>query len=115
MASAQVIAEDCSGCKTCIPLCPYQAILHDDAENRAELAVRGSTNEHLRKLTPREHEVMKYVISGLLNKQIGFALGIAEKTVKLHRARMMEKMGVVSVAELVRLTEKAGIQPASHV
>ena len=66
----------------------------------------------LAKLTPREFEVMKFVVAGLLNKQIGYALGIAEDTVKIHRGRMMSKMGVVSVADLVRLTQKAGVEPA---
>lgn len=64
-------------------------------------------------LTPRESEVMAYVIAGLLNKHIGRELGIAEDTVKVHRGRMMSKMGVVSVAELVRLTQKAGVEPAA--
>ncbi len=89
-----------------------RAALALDAENRAQLAVRGSTNVHLGKLTPREHEVMKYVISGLLNKQIGGELGIAEDTVKLHRGRVMHKLGIDSVAELVRLCEHAGVAPA---
>ena len=89
-----------------------RAALALDAENRAQLAVRGSTNEHIGKLTPREHEVMKYVISGMLNKQIGGELGIAEDTVKLHRGRVMHKLGIDSVAELVRLCEHAGVAPA---
>ena len=89
-----------------------RAALALDVENRAQLAVRGSTNVHLGKLTPREHEVMKYVISGLLNKQIGGELGIAEDTVKLHRGRVMHKLGIESVAELVRLCEHAGVVPA---
>lgn len=66
----------------------------------------------LRTLTTREYEVMRHVISGELNKQIGADLDIVEKTVKVHRARMMEKMGVHSVAELVRLCAEAGVAPA---
>ena len=66
----------------------------------------------LDKLTPREFEVMRFVVAGLLNKQIAYHLGITEDTVKIHRGRMMSKMGVVSVADLVRLTQKAGIEPA---
>jgi FixJ family two-component response regulator len=89
-----------------------RAALALDAENRAQLAVRGPTNERIGKLTPREHEVMKYVISGLLNKQIARELGIAEATVKLHRGRVMKKLGIGSVAELVRLCEHAGVAPA---
>ena len=66
-------------------------------------------------LTPREREVMTHVISGKLNKQIAGDLGTVEKTIKVHRGRVMEKLGVRSVADLVRLAEKAGIsaQPRS--
>jgi len=62
-------------------------------------------------ITPREYEVMRWVIAGLLNKQIAQKMGITEKTVKVHRGRVMEKMQVGSVAELVRLLEKVGITP----
>jgi FixJ family two-component response regulator len=55
---------------------------------------------------------MTYVITGMLNKQIAGDLEISEETVKIHRARVMQKLDVVSVAELVRLCEKAGIPPA---
>jgi len=60
-------------------------------------------------LTPREHEVLTHVIAGRLNKQIAGDLGTVEKTIKVHRGRMMAKLGVRSVADLVRLAEKAGI------
>jgi FixJ family two-component response regulator len=60
-------------------------------------------------LTPREREVMTLVVGGLLNKQIAFELGTVEKTVKVHRARVMEKMKAQSLAELVRIAERAGI------
>ena len=64
-------------------------------------------------LTPREREVMEGVVTGLLNKQIGQKLGTSEKTVKVHRARVMEKMGVSSVADLVRMVTavNAGVSP----
>jgi len=62
-------------------------------------------------LTQREYEILGYVITGMLNKQIAFQLNIAEKTVKVHRGRVMEKLGIDSVAELVRLAEKADITP----
>jgi len=62
--------------------------------------------ERLSSLTPREHEVCALVVEGLLNKQIGDRLGTAEKTVKVHRARAMKKLGVSSVAELARLAER---------
>ena len=66
----------------------------------------------VRTLTEREFEVMRHVIAGELNKKIGERLGVVEKTIKVHRARVMEKMGVPSVAELVRLCALAGIAPA---
>jgi FixJ family two-component response regulator len=67
--------------------------------------------ERLQSLTPRQYDVFQHVISGKLNKQTAADIGVAEKTVKAHRARMMEKMKVESVAELVRFAEKLGIEP----
>jgi FixJ family two-component response regulator len=64
------------------------------------------------KLTPREFEVLRFVIIGLLNKQIAAELNTAEKTVKVHRGRMMQKLGLTSVPDLVRLTQTAGVSPA---
>ena len=60
--------------------------------------------DRLQSLTPREHEVLRHVVDGRLNKQIAADLGIAEKTIKVHRARAMEKMGAASLADLVRKT-----------
>ena len=57
-------------------------------------------------LTPREFQVMELVVAGMLNKQIAGELGTAEKTVKVHRGRVMQKLGVASVAELVRLVQR---------
>jgi FixJ family two-component response regulator len=65
--------------------------------------------ERVQMLTPREAEVFALVVTGMLNKQIAFELGISEKTVKVHRARVMEKMGAGSVAELVRLADRVGV------
>jgi FixJ family two-component response regulator len=65
--------------------------------------------QRLKTLTSREHEVFLNVISGLLNKQIAGDLSIKEHTVKVHRGRVMQKLGVDSVASLVRLAEKANI------
>lgn len=65
----------------------------------------------INKLTPRELEVLRHVIAGRLNKQIAADLGTVEKTIKVHRSRMMIKMGVRTVAELVRLTEKIKLAP----
>ena len=83
-----------------------QAIAKDGLlrQARAEIA---DIRERLATLTPREHEVMEEVVAGQLNKQAADRLGIAEKTVKVHRARVMEKMKVHSVADLVRLVERA--------
>jgi FixJ family two-component response regulator len=64
-------------------------------------------------LTPREFEVMQLVVTGMLNKQIAGELGTAEKTVKVHRGRVMKKLRIASVAELVRLVETAQIAPAT--
>jgi FixJ family two-component response regulator len=64
-------------------------------------------------LTPREREVLAYVIGGCLNKQIAAELAIAEKTVKIHRGVVMHKMAVTSVAELVRQCQSAGFAPRS--
>jgi FixJ family two-component response regulator len=63
--------------------------------------------QRLKTLTPREHDVFLHVISGLLNKQIADELNIKEHTVKVHRGRVMQKLGVDSLASLVRLAEKA--------
>jgi len=83
-----------------------------DAENRAQRAEISSVQTRFTKLTPREYQVMTYVIGGMLNKQIATTLGIAEDTVKIHRGRVMQKLGIESVAELVRLCDRAGIAPA---
>ena len=63
----------------------------------------------VKRLTPRESQVFALVVTGMLNKQIAVELGIGEKTVKVHRARVMEKMQAASVAALVRLADAAGI------
>lgn len=68
-------------------------------------------NHLLASLTPREHEILRWIITGMLNKQIAFSLKITERTVKAHRSQVMQKLNVVSVAELVRLTQKANISP----
>jgi len=83
-----------------------------DLRGRAALAQRSDLDQLLRTLTPREHEVLLHVISGRINKQIASDLGTVEKTIKVHRARIMEKLKVDSVAELTRLCERAGIGPA---
>jgi len=64
-------------------------------------------------LTPRERQVLVLVTGGLLNKQIGYELGTGEKTVKVHRARAMEKMRADSLASLVAMAERLGVRPAT--
>jgi len=76
---------------------------------RQEQAQLFEIQARLATLTPREREVLEYVVAGKLNKQIAGNLGTVEQTVKVHRAHVMQKMRVQSVAELVRLTERCGI------
>jgi FixJ family two-component response regulator len=84
------------------------------AEQRRRGAERDNARCLLELLTPREFEVMQLVVTGMLNKQIAGELGTAEKTVKVHRGRGMQKLGVTSVAELVKLVEKASIAPVGN-
>lgn len=86
--------------------------LNRSAEQRRQNAEKTSARLLLDELTPREFEVMQLVITGMLNKQIAAELGTAEKTVKVHRGRVMQKLRVASVADLVRLVEKACVAPA---
>ena len=88
--------------------------LAEDERRRADQARVDAVRARLYTLTAREFEVMRHVIAGELNKQIGDALAIAEKTVKIHRGRVMEKLAVDSVAELVRLCALAGVSPADR-
>jgi FixJ family two-component response regulator len=90
-----------------------------DAIGRAEEADRKSRQNQtemsaiqarIATLTPREREMLTHVVAGRLNKQIAGDLGIVEKTIKVHRGRMMEKLGVRTVVDLVRMAEKAGIR-----
>jgi RNA polymerase sigma factor (sigma-70 family) len=70
--------------------------------------VRAGIQRRLDSLTPREREVLALVAAGLLNKQIGRQLGVSEKTVKVHRGRVMQKMGAGAVADLVRMLHRLG-------
>ena len=90
----------------------HQAIERDrDAlQRRAELAELHTRYELV---SPREREVLRLVVGGMLNKQIGDRLGTTEITVKIQRASVMKKMKAASVADLVRLAERLGIEPAS--
>ena len=82
-----------------------------DAQARQNRDVTASIEARLATLTPREREVFTYVVAGRLNKQIAGDLGTVEKTIKVHRGRMMSKLGVRTVQDLVRLAERAGIRP----
>jgi len=90
-----------------------RASLAKDAESREARARVASTRERIAALTPREHDVMTYVITGMLNKQIATQLGISVETVKIHRGRMSTKLGTKSVVDLLRLAEGAGVKPAT--
>jgi FixJ family two-component response regulator len=80
-----------------------------------QLRQRGERREaraRVDNLTPREFEVLRFVVMGLLNKQIAAELHTAEKTIKVHRGRVMQKLGVTSVPDLVRISQRAGVSPA---
>jgi FixJ family two-component response regulator len=83
-----------------------------DRESLKAFSNKTKVRKRLATLSPREYEVMTFVIVGMLNKQIAYELGIVEDTVKIHRGRMMKKMNAASVPELVRLADIAGIEPA---
>jgi FixJ family two-component response regulator len=95
-------------------LAAVRSAVEQSSKALADCAERADALAKVSRLTEREHEILRHVIAGTLNKQIAFRLQIAEQTVKLHRGRIMEKLGVHSIADLVRLAEKAGIEPASR-
>jgi FixJ family two-component response regulator len=84
-----------------------------DQKSRHESADRKAIWERYKRLSKREREVLSLVIAGLLNKQMAYRLGVVEKTIKVHRRRMLLKMKVHTVADLVRMTETIGIRPAA--
>ena len=90
-----------------------QAIDRSLAARALEAELRTLRGRHA-SLTPREREIMAFVVSGLLNKQIASELGISEITVKAHRGRVMRKMHVDSLAELVRAAAALGVSPVTH-
>jgi FixJ family two-component response regulator len=89
------------------------AIADAAARSRRSRAARADLEELQKRfasLTPRERQVFDLVATGLLNKQVGFDLGIAERTIKVHRGRVMEKMQAASLADLVRMADRLGLR-----
>ena len=85
-----------------------RAGIERDRQGRKERAELAELREVLSHLTQREREVMALVVAGLLNKQIALRLGASEKTIKIHRGHVMQKMGADSLPELVRMSQKLG-------
>jgi RNA polymerase sigma factor (sigma-70 family) len=79
--------------------------LDQDRHALADQHHRARLHQHVTTLTPREHDVLALVVTGKLNKQIADTLGTSEKTIKVHRARVMQKMQATSLAELVRMAD----------
>src|SRR5262245_15818966 len=85
--------------------------LSRSTEQRQRESEKNHARALIEKLTPREFQVMQLVATGMLNKQVGAELGTAEKTVKTHRSHVMQKLGITSVAELIRVLQKAEMTP----
>jgi FixJ family two-component response regulator len=83
--------------------------LRRDTAQRFERAIRHAIEQKFNQLTRREREVLTHVVRGRLNKQIAWEFSVGEKTIKVHRSRVMQKMGARSVPDLVRLAERLGI------
>jgi len=93
--------------------CVERALIRS-REQRDRAQGKNDARNLLDSLTPREFEVMQLLTTGMLNKQVGAELGIAEKTVKVHRGRVTQKLQVTSVAELVQLMHKAEVAPTAR-
>lgn len=90
-----------------------EAAFAQDREAHAAHAQQIAAQERLATLTPREREILHHVVAGKPNKQIAFELGKSEQTVKIHRGRVMQKTGIDSLPDLVRLAQLAGVEPAT--
>ena len=86
-----------------------EALAHHAERHQKQLNTE-TIRQNIASLTPRETEILRYIISGALNRQIAHQLNIAEKTVKVHRGRVLEKMQVKSVVSLLRMCDIAGIR-----
>ncbi len=86
-----------------------KAAIERDLELLCEDRLRAELKRRFETLTPRESEVFAAVAAGRLNKQVGYELGVVEKTIKVHRARVMEKMGAEALVDLVRMADSLGI------
>jgi FixJ family two-component response regulator len=93
--------------------CVERALIRSAGQRRRR-AERDEARRLLDLLTPREFEVMQLVVTGMLNKQIAAELHTAEKTIKVHRGRVMQKLDVTSVADLVRVSQRAGVSPGRN-
>ena len=90
-----------------------EALLLSSNINTEKEEIR-SARRLIESLTPREYEVCRYLLSGMLNKQIAYELGISVSTVKIHRHSISEKLGVKSIQEIIRISDKAGIVPVGN-
>ena len=88
--------------------------VEQDRARRKHEAEASILQEHFRSLSPREREVLNWIISGLLNKQVAAQIGTTEATVKFHRGQLMRKMSADSFADLVRMAGKLGISVTSR-
>ena len=88
-----------------------QQALQRDSATRQQQTEAQVLNQRYQSLTAREREVMTFVVSGMLNKQIAFEIGASEATVKIHRGHVMQKMEAGSLVELVRMSDKLKLSP----